>query len=65
VLPGENPTVGLILCAEKDHAMAKYALEGLSNTARALPDSSSIVSTVSVFNRAKEATGIRQASRGF
>jgi predicted nuclease of restriction endonuclease-like (RecB) superfamily len=32
VLPGENPPVGLILCAEQDHAMAKYALEGLSNT---------------------------------
>jgi hypothetical protein len=32
VLPGENPPVGLILCAEEDHAMAKYALEGLSNT---------------------------------
>ena len=32
VMPGENPPVGLILCAEKDHAMAKYALEGLSNT---------------------------------
>jgi hypothetical protein len=31
VLPGENPPVGLILCAEKDHEMAKYALEGLSN----------------------------------
>ena len=30
-LPGENPPVGLILCAEKDHAVAKYALEGLSN----------------------------------
>ena len=26
------PPVGLILCAEKDQAMAKYALEGLSNT---------------------------------
>jgi YhcG PDDEXK nuclease domain len=32
VLASENPPVGLILCAEKDHAMAKYALEGLSNT---------------------------------
>jgi predicted nuclease of restriction endonuclease-like (RecB) superfamily len=31
VLPGENPPVGLILCAEKDHAVAKYALEGLPN----------------------------------
>lgn len=27
--PGENPPVGLILCAEKDAAVAKYALEGL------------------------------------
>ena len=30
-VPGENPPVGLILCAEKDHAVAKYALEGLPN----------------------------------
>jgi predicted nuclease of restriction endonuclease-like (RecB) superfamily len=30
-LPGENPPVGLILCAEKDSAVAKYALEGLPN----------------------------------
>ena len=30
-LAGENPPVGLILCAEKDHAVAKYALEGLPN----------------------------------
>jgi len=27
----ENPPVGLILCAEKDDAIAKYALEGLPN----------------------------------
>jgi predicted nuclease of restriction endonuclease-like (RecB) superfamily len=27
----ENPPVGLILCAQKDHAIAKYALEGLRN----------------------------------
>jgi hypothetical protein len=30
-LAGENPPVGLILCAEKDSAVAKYALEGLPN----------------------------------
>jgi hypothetical protein len=30
-LPGENPPIGLILCAQKDHAVAKYALEGLPN----------------------------------
>lgn len=27
----ENPPVGLILCAEKDESVAKYALEGLPN----------------------------------
>ncbi len=31
MLPDENPPVGLILCAEKDNAVAKYALEGLPN----------------------------------
>lgn len=29
--PGENPPVGLILCAEKGAAEAHYALEGLTN----------------------------------
>jgi predicted nuclease of restriction endonuclease-like (RecB) superfamily len=28
---GENPPVGLIVCAKKDAAVAKYALEGLPN----------------------------------
>jgi predicted nuclease of restriction endonuclease-like (RecB) superfamily len=28
---GENPPVGLILCARKDEAVARYALEGLPN----------------------------------
>jgi YhcG PDDEXK nuclease domain len=27
----ENPPVGLILCAQKDEALARYALEGLPN----------------------------------
>lgn len=31
VVKGENPPIGLILCAEKDHAVARYALEGLPN----------------------------------
>jgi predicted nuclease of restriction endonuclease-like (RecB) superfamily len=30
-VPGENPPVGLILCAQKDDAVAHYALEGLPN----------------------------------
>ena len=32
VREGENPSVGLILCSEKDEALAQYALVGLSNT---------------------------------
>jgi hypothetical protein len=28
---GENPPVGLIPCAQKDDAVARYALEGLPN----------------------------------
>lgn len=31
VRDGENPPVGLILCAQKDAAIARYALDGLSN----------------------------------
>ena len=31
VREGENPPVGLILCSEKDDALARYALEGPSN----------------------------------
>jgi len=31
VVPGENPPVGLILCAQKDAAVAHYALENLPN----------------------------------
>ena len=30
-LPGENPPVGLILCAKHNAAVARYALEGLPN----------------------------------
>lgn len=29
--PGENPPVGLMLCADKREAVARYALEGLPN----------------------------------
>ena len=31
----ENPPVGLILCSEKDEAIAQYALEGLQNNVMA------------------------------
>jgi predicted nuclease of restriction endonuclease-like (RecB) superfamily len=45
-MPGENPPVGLILCAEKGADEARYALDGLSNPVLAaeyklaLPDES-------------------------
>ena len=32
---GENPPASLILCSEKDEALARYALEGLSNNVMA------------------------------
>ena len=35
VREGENPPVGLILCSEKNEALAHYALEGLSNNVMA------------------------------
>ena len=35
VREGENPPVGLILCSERDEALAHYALEGLSNNVMA------------------------------
>jgi predicted nuclease of restriction endonuclease-like (RecB) superfamily len=46
---GENPPVGLILCAEREAAVAKYALEGLPNKVLAaeyklaLPDEKRLV----------------------
>lgn len=47
-LTHENPPVGLTLCAQKDSAVAHYALEGLSNKVlaaeyhTALPDEKAI-----------------------
>lgn len=50
--PDENPPVGLILCAEKNAAVAKYALEGLPNKVLAseykltLPDEKLLVAQI-------------------
>jgi predicted nuclease of restriction endonuclease-like (RecB) superfamily len=50
--PDENPPVGLILCAEKDATVAKYALEGLPNKVMAseyklaLPDEKLLVTEI-------------------
>ena len=35
VRDGENPPVGLVLCSEKDEALARYALDGLPNNVMA------------------------------
>jgi predicted nuclease of restriction endonuclease-like (RecB) superfamily len=62
-LPGENPPIGLILCAEKDHAVAKYALEGLSNKVlaaeyrTALPEERLLVQEIENTRRQLEARG--------
>jgi len=51
-LPGENPPVGLILCASKGATLAKYALEGLPNKVlaaeyrTALPDEKTLAKQI-------------------
>lgn len=58
MVEGENPPVGLILCAEKDHAVAKYALDGLPNKVMAaeyrtrLPAEATLVEAVERTQRA-------------
>jgi hypothetical protein len=53
MVSGENPPVGLILCASKDDAVARYALEGLSSKVlaaeyrTALPNEKLIAETLS------------------
>lgn len=48
----ENPPVGLILCAQKDQAVARYALEGLPNKVMAseyrttLPDEKALAAEI-------------------
>lgn len=65
--PDENPPVGLILCAQKDHAVAHYALEGLPNKIMAaeyktaLPDEKTLVAEVEKTRRMLEE---RAGSRG-
>jgi len=52
VREGENPPVGLILCARKDEAVARYALEGLpskvmaSEYRTALPDEKELAAEI-------------------
>ncbi len=64
--PEENPPVGLILCAEKDDSLARYALEGLPNkvvAARyrtALPDEKLLAAEIDkTKNMLERRTGFR------
>jgi predicted nuclease of restriction endonuclease-like (RecB) superfamily len=58
---GENPPVGLILCSQKDEAVARYALEGLPNKILAteyrtvLPDEELIAEEIEKTRRELEA----------
>lgn len=62
-LPGENPPIGLILCAVKNHAVAQYALEGLPNKVlaaeyrTALPDERLLVQAIEKTRRQLETRG--------
>jgi hypothetical protein len=64
--PGENPPVGLILCSEQDHAVARYALAGLDNKILAteyrlaLPSEKALIAELEQIRRALE---IHQATR--
>jgi hypothetical protein len=72
MLEGENPPVGLILCAEKDHAVARYALEGLPNKVLAaeyrttLPEEERFIEEIKKTQRQLEARRrpTEEASRG-
>jgi predicted nuclease of restriction endonuclease-like (RecB) superfamily len=58
--PEENPPVGLILCAEKSHAVAHYSLEGLPNKVLTseykmlLPDEKTLVIEIEKSRKALE-----------
>ena len=63
---GENPPVGLILCSQRDEAIARYALDGLPNKILAteyrtvLPDEKVIADEIEKTRRQLET---RQRSR--
>jgi len=62
-LPDENPPVGLILCADKGQALARYALEGLpskimaANYRTVLPDAELLQSELEKTRRMLETRG--------
>ena len=62
VQEGENPPVGLILCSEKNEALAQYSLEGLTNVMAAeyritLPDEELLATELDRTRQAMELRG--------
>lgn len=62
-LPDENPPVGLILCADKGHALARYALDGLPNKVMAA-NYKTVLPDAEVLQKELEKTRLLLESRG-
>lgn len=68
VRDGENPPVGLILCSQKDEAVARYALEGLPNRVMAaeyqtsLPDEDRLAEEITRTRQAIDLHGLGGAA---
>jgi predicted nuclease of restriction endonuclease-like (RecB) superfamily len=66
MLPGENPPVGLILCARTNAAVARYALDGLPNKVLAaeyhmmLPDEAVLAEELARVRRELEAARLAE-----
>jgi predicted nuclease of restriction endonuclease-like (RecB) superfamily len=66
---GENPPVGLILCAQRDEALARYALDNLPNKVMAaeyrtiLPDEKLLAADLEKTRRMLERSGIRRSRK--
>jgi predicted nuclease of restriction endonuclease-like (RecB) superfamily len=69
-LPGENPPIGLILCARKDEAVAHYALENLPNKVvaaeyrMALPDEKVLIAELKRTQRMLQTRALAAPDRG-
>ncbi len=67
--PDENPPVGLILCADKGHALARYALEGLptkvmaANYRTVLPDAELLQEELETTRRLLESRTAKQPKK--
>lgn len=62
-LEGENPPVGLILCADKGHALARYALDGLPNKIMAA-NYKTVLPDAEVLQKELEKTRLKLESHG-